>query len=97
MLRRSFRILFTVIAAMFFVTVFSGNKAMAQSFVLNAPRVVGQNEQFTIAFSSNGDVDNFNAPSISGASVLAGPSKSSYSSMQIINGRRTDSCRCRYY
>ncbi|HNY04998.1 MAG TPA: BatD family protein [Candidatus Egerieousia sp.] len=96
MLRRSFRILFTVIAAMFFVTVFSGNKAMAQSFVLNAPRVVGQNEQFTIAFSSNGDVDNFNAPSISGASVLAGPSKSSYSSMQIINGRRTDSHEVTY-
>ncbi|MDD3911027.1 MAG: BatD family protein [Bacteroidales bacterium] len=96
MLRRSFRILFTVVAAVFFVTVFSGNNAMAQSFVLNAPRVVGQNEQFTIAFSSNGDVDNFNAPSISGASVLAGPSKSSYSSMQIINGRRTDSHEVTY-
>src|SRR5574344_1195385 len=96
MLRRSFKILFTVVAAMLFVTVLSGNKAIAQSFVLNAPRVVGQNEQFTIAFSANGDVDNFNAPSISGASVLAGPSKSSYSSMQIINGRRSDSHEVTY-
>ena len=96
MLRRSFKILFTVVAAMLFVTVLSGNKAIAQSFVLNAPRVVGQNEQFTIAFSANGDVDNFNAPSISGASVLAGPSKSSYSSMHIINGRRSDSHEVTY-
>jgi hypothetical protein len=99
MVKRSFNILFTIvaaIAAMLYVTAFSSTQAAAQSFVVNAPRVVGQNEEFSISFSSNGDVDNFNAPSISGATVLAGPSRSSYSSMQIINGRRTDSHEITY-
>ncbi|MCI1719512.1 MAG: BatD family protein [Bacteroidales bacterium] len=99
MLKRSLKIFFTIVAvfaATLYVTAFSSVKAAAQGFVVNAPRVVGQNEEFTISFSANGDIDSFQAPSISGASVLAGPSKSSYSSMQIINGRRSDSHEVTY-
>ena len=99
MYKKGVNILFTivaVVAAIFYFTAISSTKAVAQSLVVTAPRVVGQNEEFTISFSASGDIDNFQAPSISGASVLAGPSKSTYSSMQIINGRRSDSHEVTY-
>lgn len=65
------------------------NITFAQKFSVQAPRVVSQGENFRIIFSAEADIDDFSAPKISGFSILAGPSKSTSSSMSIINGKTT--------
>jgi hypothetical protein len=66
------------------------------SFTVDAPRVVEQNEFFNLIYTANGEVENFNQPSFTGLEVLAGPTISTMSSTQIINGKRTDSREISY-
>ena len=66
------------------------------SFKVEAPNVVEQGERFLVRFIANGDVDQFNHPSFTGADVIAGPSKSISSSTTIINGKRTSSYSVTY-
>lgn len=86
------------IRKMFFVlllTVCTG--AMAQNtFVVDAPRVVEQSEAFRVVFTANGEITNFTKPVFTGLEVLAGPSPSRMSSVQIINGKRTDNVEVSY-
>lgn len=57
-------------------------------FVLEAPRRVSLGEQFEVAFVLyDAEGSNFRAPSITDFSVLAGPSTSTSTSYQIINGK----------
>lgn len=71
--------------------------AFAQrSFVVDAPKVVEQNEFFNVVYTANADISKFNQPSFSGLEVLAGPTPSRMSSTQIINGKRTDSYSVSY-
>ena len=53
------------------------------------PVAVG--EQFQISFSTNGDIEQFRAPSFNGLRILSGPNQSSSSSVQVINGQFTQS------
>ena len=53
------------------------------------PVAVG--EQFQISFSTNGDIEQFRAPSFNGLRILSGPNQSSSSSVQVINGQFSQS------
>lgn len=63
------------------------------TFETNAPMIVGVGEPFRVEFTLNAKPDDksFVAPSFDGFSVLAGPSVSHGSSMQIVNGSMTKS------
>lgn len=58
-----------------------------------APSVVEEGDRFRVQFTVNSlDVSNFQAPDFPGFEVLYGPTTSTSSSYQIINGRTTQSC-----
>ncbi|MBO5763889.1 MAG: protein BatD [Bacteroidales bacterium] len=70
---------------------------MAQNtFVVDAPRVVEKSEAFRVVFTADGEISNFTKPVFTGLDVLAGPSPSRMSSVQIINGKRTDKIEISY-
>ncbi|MFN2394470.1 MAG: BatD family protein [Bacteroidales bacterium] len=58
-------------------------------FTASAPANVAVGERFRIAFRVNARPSDFTAPSFEGFRVLSGPSQSSSTSMQIINGQTT--------
>lgn len=60
-------------------------------FYVSAPSTVGSGQQFAVTFTVNAAASNLKAPSFKGFSVLSGPNQSSSSSMQIINGRMSQS------
>ncbi len=75
----------------------AGGTAMAQNtFVVDAPRVVGQDEVFRVVFTADGEMTDFSNPAFTGLEVLAGPSPSRMMSTQIINGKRTESVEMSY-
>ena len=65
-------------------------------FIVEAPRVVSQDEVFRVVFSADGEMSDFVAPTFTNLNVLAGPSPSRMSSTQIINGKRTDAVEMSY-
>jgi hypothetical protein len=65
--------------------------AQEVSFTVSAPRVVGVNENFRVAFNLSADPEHFTPPEFSGLSVLAGPSKSTMTNIQMVNGKTTQS------
>ena len=69
-------------------TFFAAQAEQDVNFETNAPMFVGVGEPFRVEFDLNAKPDDksFVAPSFEGFSVLAGPSVSHGSSMQIING-----------
>lgn len=62
----------------------------------DVPRVVESDETFRLVFSVNAQPSSFSPPAINGFDVLAGPTSSTMSSTQIINGRRTESFTVSY-
>jgi hypothetical protein len=58
-------------------------------FTAVAPATVVKGEQFRLVYSVNADARDFRAAETTDFQVLMGPSKSSYSSMQVINGSVT--------
>lgn len=75
----------TIIALLLFTSLYA-----QATFEIQAPNVVGRNERFIIKFVANSRIDSWEPPKISGASVLAGPTVSTMSNVQFINGKRTD-------
>ena len=73
-----------------FLTVYADEQVVFQT---NAPMIVGAAEAFRVEFALNAKPDDksFVAPSFEGFNVLAGPSVSHGSSVQIINGSMTKS------
>ncbi len=71
-------------------------EAFAQSFTVRAPNVVEKNEIFRVVYTANANVESFNTPSFTGLDLLAGPTPSTMTSTQIINGKRTDSYEVSY-
>ena len=60
------------------------------TFTANAPEVVVSGDQFRLSYTINSQkVRDFRAPNIQGFEVLMGPSRSTQSSTQIINGNVT--------
>lgn len=67
------------------------------TFRASAPSVVEVGEKFRIQYSvSSQDVSDFSYPSFNGFDVIYGPSTSSQSSIQIINGKTTQSSSYTY-
>ena len=81
----------TLIVALF--AIFSVHAAEEVSFTLNAPMITSVGEAFRIEFELNAkpDSDSFVPPSFENFDVVAGPSVSQGSSVQIINGEMTKS------
>ncbi len=65
-------------------------------FVASAPRVVEVGEQFEITFTLNAQPSGFRPPEFKGLNLLGGPSTSSSSSVQFINGKVTQSTTFSY-
>ena len=61
----------------------------AQNLEVDAPGVVTDAEIFKVVYTATGKVDKFNNPDFSNFQVLAGPSQSTMSSTNIINGKVT--------
>ncbi len=75
----------------------AGYTAVAQNtFTVDAPRVVGQDEIFRVVYTADGEITEFTNPIVTGAEILAGPSPSRMQSTQIINGKRTESLTISY-
>ncbi len=58
-------------------------------FTATGPGAVVMGEQFRLVYSVNAEARDLRAPDMPNFEVLMGPSKSSYSSMQIVNGNTT--------
>lgn len=78
------RLLLFIVTLFTFLTAARGEEI---SFEVNAPRVVAVGEPFGVEFSLNAKSKDFVAPSFEGFDVLAGPSTSTSSSVQFINGK----------
>lgn len=61
------------------------------SFEVKVPKVVAVGEPFGVEFSLNAKPRDFEAPSFEGFDVLAGPSTSTSTNMQFLNGKMTKS------
>jgi hypothetical protein len=78
--------------------VFAGLMAVADdiNFVMSAPGIVTMGEQFSLTFSLNERGEDLRMPEIENFDILMGPSVGSSRSMQIINGRTTQSVNYTY-
>jgi hypothetical protein len=65
-------------------------------FVASAPGVVETGQQFRLVYSVNAHPSSINYPDLKDLSVLMGPSVSSSSSVQIVNGRMSQSANYSY-
>jgi hypothetical protein len=66
------------------------------SFTASAPTNVAVGERFRVAFQVNARPTHFNPPAFTGFRVLSGPNQSTSTSMQMINGRTTQSTTITY-
>lgn len=60
-------------------------------FTATAPKTVESGEQFRVVFTINANGNGFKAPDLSAFSVLSGPNPSSFTSVQVVNGKMTQS------
>ena len=76
------------LTALFVLSIFSASAAEKVTFEANSPLMVAVGEAFRVEFTLNAepDADSFKAPSFEGFDVIAGPSVSTGSSIQYING-----------
>jgi len=58
-------------------------------FTASSESVVEAGEIFQIKFEANAEVENFSPPDFEGLDVISGPMTSSFSSIQIINGKQS--------
>lgn len=82
------KILLFLVALLSFAGVAMGEEI---SFEISVPKVVAVGEPFGVEFSINAKYKDFEAPSFEGFDVLAGPSTSTSSSVQFINGKMSQS------
>ncbi len=60
-------------------------------FVASCKKVVSQNEQFRLVYTVNANASNFRPPNLANFQVLAGPGTSTSSSVEVINGKVSQS------
>ena len=77
---------------------FAGFLGMADNiqFTMEAPEVIAIGEQFRLGFTINEQGSDLQLPDLSNFDVLMGPSTSSSTSMQYINGKTTQSSSFSY-
>ncbi len=76
--------------------VFTQSTYAQVSFTASAKNVVSTNEQFRLTFTVNAKGSGFRAPDLRNFHILAGPSTSTNSSVQIINGKVTQNMQISY-
>jgi hypothetical protein len=75
----------------------TGVLAQAQvSITANAPRVAVTGEEIQLVYTINAEPSEFRAPNLSAFNILAGPSRSSSSSISIMNGKVSQSVTITY-
>jgi len=67
------------------------NFSQEAEFTASAPKVISVGEQFRLTFSLNKKASGFRAPDLRNFNILGGPSTSSSSNIQIINGKMIQS------
>ncbi len=85
-----------VLAVLLFISSCASVPAQDVIFTVSAPNVVALGEQFRIVYKLNSRPQEFNPPSFDSFYILAGPSTSSSSSIQIINGQMTQTYEYTY-
>ena len=80
-----------VIIATILFCCFIGHTKSQVSFVASASNVVELGENFRLNFTVNANGSNFLAPDLSGFHLLAGPSSSTSTSFQYVNGKTSQS------
>lgn len=85
--------LFVACLALFCV---SGVRAQEVQVQVSAPSAVEEGQQFRLSYVSNEKISNLNLPSIKDFTLLGGPTTSSSTSMQIINGQMSRSSSYTY-
>jgi hypothetical protein len=65
-------------------------------FKVSAPAQVSMGERFRVTYQINAEIDEFTPPSFNGFNILSGPSKGQNSSIQIVNGKVTQSISISY-
>jgi len=80
------------------ILLFVGYSTMADNtrFIMEAPEIVGLGDQFRLGFTLNEKGSDLQLPDLSNFDVLMGPSTSQSSSIQIINGKTTQSTSFSY-
>ncbi|MCT4616482.1 MAG: BatD family protein [Marinifilaceae bacterium] len=79
-----------------FIILFANIVSNAQVFTANAPRVVELGERFQLVYSLDKRGENLQTGQMSGFNILVGPSVSSSTSTQIINGKISTSSEYSY-
>lgn len=81
------------LTALFVLAIFSASAAEKVTFEASSPLMVAVGEAFRVEFTLNAepDANTFKAPSFEGFDVIAGPSVSTGSSVQYVNGSITKS------
>jgi hypothetical protein len=82
-------ILKRIIFSLLFLASCASIIAQDVDFTISAPKVVAVGEQFRVVFKLNARPQELNPPSFENFYILAGPSTSTSSSIQIINGQMT--------
>ncbi len=83
---------------LFLGALFFSASVLAQNveFNVSAPQVVEAGEQFRLSYTLNSKGSKFEAPILEGFKILSGPNVSSSSSVQIVNGKMTQSVSYSY-
>lgn len=83
---------------LFILIMFAGLATMADEvqFTMSAPGIVTLGEQFSLTLSLNAKGEDLRMPELDNFDILMGPSVSSSRSVQIINGRTTQSVNYSY-
>ena len=76
--------------------IFSGAAADEVEFTASAPRVVEVGEQFRLTFTVNAEGKSLKVPPLENFNLLSGPSTSSSSNIQVINGKMSKSVTYSY-
>ncbi len=85
----------TLVTLLLLIT-FNISNAQDVQFTASSKNIVSTGEQFRLVFSLNNKPSSFKAPSLNGFDILMGPSTSSSSSIQIINGQVSQSVSYSY-
>lgn len=85
---------FVLLVCLFFVIALS-----AQTVQVSVPSTVGEGQQFRLTYTSTEQISNLSLPTLKDFTILGGPSTSSSTSMQMINGKmsRSSSYSYTYY
>ncbi|MFQ3579260.1 MAG: BatD family protein [Bacteroidales bacterium] len=85
------KVYISFIALLFVITSSNMGRAQAVQFTASAKKVVAIGERFRLIYQVNAEGSNFQPPYLDDFSVLSGPSVSTSSSIQIINGNVSQS------